>query len=126
MKITKIRNLVALAYSDGYFDTKELEYINKRAREEGLKNEELINILQNPYKSDYEIPITTKEKFEFLFDMMTLIHADNVVSEDEKIIFYKHLKYLGFKEDYQDELFEICSNSIQKNSTFDEFYNSIN
>lgn len=58
--------------------------------------------------------------------MMTLIHADNVVSEDEKIIFYKHLKYLGFKEDYQDELFEICSNSIQKNSTFDEFYNSIN
>ncbi|MDB2651775.1 hypothetical protein N9Y26_00420 [bacterium] len=40
-----------------------------------MKNEELINILQNPYKSDYEIPITTKEKFEFLFDMMTLIHA---------------------------------------------------
>lgn len=125
MKKNKIKCLVALAYSDGCFDIEELDFINKRAIAEGLTNNEIIEVLQNPYSVDFTMPITNKEKFEFLFDMMGLIHADGKVDLNEKKMFSKYLIHLGYSSEFHEELFLSYSNAITNDISFKEFYTKI-
>lgn len=122
---TKIRALLAIAYSDSFFDISELEYINNKAKELGLKNEDLIEIIKKPVGSDFNYPITEEEKFHFVFDLMELIHVDGVVDESEIKIFHTYLNKLGFSSEYHEEIHAMIESAVVKKQNFEEFYKNI-
>lgn len=121
MEKTKIRSLVATAYIDGFFDSRELYIINQRAKELGLDGEEILEIIRNPNSEEFIFPVTEKEKLEFMFDLMRIIYADEIIEESEKKVFYIYLTKLDFKKDIQDNLFEIIKESVMNQEDFIDF-----
>ena len=107
MKKTKIKSLVAIAYSDGFFDVSELKLLNEKAISLGITNEEVIAILQNPYQDEFIPPVTFKEQIEFLFDLMQMIYADGQLEKNEKKLFLKYLDNFNFEENEYDDVFII-------------------
>jgi uncharacterized membrane protein YebE (DUF533 family) len=121
MKKTKIQSLVATAYIDGFFDSRELYIINQKAKDLGLDGEEILEIIRNPEKQEFVFPVTEEEKLEFMYDLMVVIYADAIIDELEIKIFYKYLNKLEFKKQIQDHLFEIIKDSVKNNKEFKEF-----
>jgi len=125
MDTTTISALVAIAYSDGFFDVSELEYINEKAKNLGLKNSELLEIIKNPYKNEFIHPITEEEKFQFIFDLMELIHVDGIIDEAENKIFHSYLKKLNFSAEYHDEIYVMVETAVVNKQNFNDFYKNI-
>ena len=125
MDTTTISALVAIAYSDGFFDVSELEYINEKAKNLGLKNSDLLEIIKNPYKDEFIHPITEEEKFQFIFDLMELIHVDGNVDDAENKIFYSYLKKLNFSTEYHDHIYTLAETAVVNKLNFKDFYKNI-
>ncbi|WP_115460575.1 hypothetical protein [Winogradskyella aurantiaca] len=121
MNESKLRALVATAYSDGFFDSRELFIINQRAKELGIKKENLLEIIRNPDKEELILPITEQEKLHFMYDLMTVIYADKVIEESEKQIFYKYLNKLNFKSEAHEEVFQLLRETVASDQTFEDF-----
>jgi uncharacterized tellurite resistance protein B-like protein len=121
MNKTKIRSLVATAYSDGFFDSRELYIINQRAKELGLDSSEIIEIIRNPEVGEFISPITQEEKLEFMFDLMKVIYADKLIDESEIKIFYKYLNKLSFRNEVHDSIFNVIKEAVQNDISFDSF-----
>lgn len=121
MNKTKIRSLVATAYSDGFFDSRELFIINQRAKELGLESSDILEIIRNPEVTEFVFPVTQEEKLEFMYDLMRVIYADKIIDPSEEKIFYKYLKKLSFNPELHDDLFNLIKEAVQSYLEFDNF-----
>jgi uncharacterized membrane protein YebE (DUF533 family) len=121
MNKTKIRSLVATAYSDGFFDSRELFIINQRAKELGLESSDILEIIRNPEVAEFVSPVTQEEKLEFMYDLMRVIYADKIIDPSEEKIFYKYLGKLSFNPELHDDLFNLIKEAVQNNLEFDRF-----
>jgi len=125
MNESKLRALVATAYTDGFFDHRELYLINQKAKELGIDNNALLDIIKNPKSENIYIPVTNDEKLGFIYDLMKIIYADEIVENAEKEIFYKYLEQLNFSDDIKDQLFDFTLESVKNKLSFDEFNSKI-
>ncbi len=113
--------LYQIAFSDDNFDVLEIQMLYKFAEERGITKEQLNSLLLQP-SHETKIPETLEEKIEYLYDLATMIWADNIVTEDEKNTLRKYCLKFGFYEENIEELTEFLlehsKNKLPKEQLF--------
>lgn len=77
-----VRNLVALAKSDGVLSKSEVECIFKIGLKKGLSKDKVRQIIKSE-TSEYSIPTTMEGVFEQLYDIVLVVLADGIVKDKE-------------------------------------------
>jgi uncharacterized tellurite resistance protein B-like protein len=77
--------LLSAANADGKVHKDEFTFLIEKAKEKGLSEKEVDEILKDPqrYFNDDVKPATPEKKKEFVFDLFSMIFADGVIYESE-------------------------------------------
>lgn len=116
--------LYQMALTDDQFDVLELKTLYSFADDRGVPREELDRLLLNPVDHSSAIPKDLNTRIEYLYDLATMILADNLVTEDEKTTLRKYCRKFEFLEENVNELvdylLECVQNGVQKETLINE------
>lgn len=93
-----LRHLVRLAMSDGVLHHEEVAFIKKIGKKNGLSDSTVKNIIKNPTSVDIEIPKSSKERFNQIFDLVQLMMRDDEVNDAEMDFCMDIANRLGFRK----------------------------
>jgi hypothetical protein len=93
--INHLKNLVAIGKTDGCLDKVEIEKIKEIGLRNGLSVKKIATILNSDTQAT-EITGTLDEKFEKLYDIITVIAADGILDEKEMFICENLAVKMGF------------------------------
>jgi hypothetical protein len=117
--------LYQMAFSDDNFDATELKMLYEFAKERGVSQEQLQQILINPIQ-ETNLPDTLDEKIDYLYDLALMIWADSIVTEDEKNTLIKYCKRFGFLEENISKMAEYLLDCAQKGLSKEDILKQIN
>jgi len=103
-RLSHIKNLVALAASDGEIDQNELNLIFSIGEKVGLSRDELLRIIQRPNSISFRAPDYFRERIEQLYDMVLVMMIDGEVHENEVALCKLTAIRLGFKHQVIDKM----------------------
>lgn len=103
-RLSHIRNLVALAVSDGELDNNELDLIFRIGSRIGLSRDELLRIIQRPESISFSPPEYFRERIEQLYDMVLIMMIDGEIHENEVGLCKLTAVRLGFKHQIIDKM----------------------
>jgi len=89
--------LISLAQSDGEFHEKEKAVIGRLARAHHISEEELATLMLSPEPVQDLKSLPYEEKFEYLYSIILLMKADNVILDSELLFCQKVANSLGFQ-----------------------------
>lgn len=101
-RMSHIKNLVALACSDGELDQNELGLIFRVGAKAGLSKDELVRITTRPDSIEFYPPESHRERVEQLYDMVLVMMVDGEVHENEQAVCKIIAHKLGFKPEVID------------------------
>lgn len=78
-----IKNLMALAKSDGHVHEKEEAVIYKIGKRYGLKDRQVKSIIESNEKFAVNVPNNHHDKMNVLYDLMLIVYADGVIEKKE-------------------------------------------
>lgn len=113
-RLSHIKNLVALAASDGEIDKNELDLILRIGEKVGLSREGLIRIVKRPDSIYFRAPDDFREKIEQLYDMVLVMMIDGDIHENEVALCKVIAMKLGFKHQVIDKIVMDVINMIAK------------
>jgi uncharacterized tellurite resistance protein B-like protein len=82
-KRSYLRNLIALASSDGRLGPEERDMIFRIGLKRGLKPWQIEAMLDDPATHEVFLPESVGNRMNMLYDLMQIIYADNNVDENE-------------------------------------------
>lgn len=94
-----LANLVAIANSDGEFSVAEKRLIFDIGVKNGLSIDEVKKIIKSDSKSiEFKVPDNDSDRFDELYDLVSMMLADGVCSEDEMSNCIELAEKLGFRK----------------------------
>lgn len=93
-----LRHLVRLAKADGVFHKDEIKFIKRVGRENGLTDNEVQKIMDDPTSVDIVLPTTAEGKFNQIFDLVQLMMRDGEVNDAEMDFCMELANRLGFRK----------------------------
>ena len=108
-----MKNLLEIAYVDGHFDDSENILLNKLAKKYNISGKQLEEIKQNPDTIKFEIPKKDKDKFEQLYDLVTMMLADEYVDSEEFKLCVIFAKKFGYKESSAHEIVDTIAGNLK-------------
>lgn len=105
-KKNHIRNLLALAKIDGHMHAKEEKLLYKIGKKYGLKDRQIKELLESKEKYEMNVPDNHNDRMNLLYDLLLMVHADNVVDEHEIRFCEDAVKKLGMKKELVPWLLE--------------------
>ncbi len=94
-----LANLVAIANSDGDFSVAEKRLIFDIGVKNGLSINDVKKIIKSDSKSiEFKVPDNDAERFDELYDLVSMMLADGVCSEDEMSNCIELAEKLGFRK----------------------------
>lgn len=117
--------LYQMALSDDQFDIMELKLLYQFADERGVPKEELDRLLLNPVDHSTSIPKDIQTRIEYLYDLATMILADDIITNDEKNTLKKYCRKFEFREENIDELSEYLLDCVEKGISKKEIINQL-
>lgn len=75
-KRSHLKNLIAVAYSDGTLDPKEAQVLAQIAHRLGIDDTEIREIIANHRSIRFSLPRSNRERIELLWDYICLVIAD--------------------------------------------------
>jgi len=109
-----LKNLLAVASSDGCLDNMEIDYVLSMAQRYNISEEELKTIKDNPEAYDYEPPVNDREKFDHLHHLVSMMLIDGEVHDREKEICKRFANSLGLKEEFVDDFIDVLNDDPQR------------
>lgn len=103
-RLSHIRNLVALACSDGSFDRIEMDLIFNIGLNAGLSPDELTRIFERPNSINFYPPESYRERIEQLYDMVMVMMVDGELHENEITFCKLTAVKLGFRHQIIDKI----------------------
>lgn len=82
-KKNHIKNLLALAKSDGHMHEKEIELLFKIGKRYGLKNRQIQELIDSKEQFEIIVPDNHNDKMNLLYDLILMVYADEVVNKHE-------------------------------------------
>ncbi len=122
-KRSYMRNLIALASSDGSLDDDEVRLIYTIGARRGLKEWQISELLEESEKHPFFMPESVGNRMNLLYDVMQIVYADGKVSESEFVFIKNVIAALKLDESIVKELivlFEHRTPSIQEWNDFVE------
>ncbi|MDQ3393836.1 MAG: TerB family tellurite resistance protein [Bacteroidota bacterium] len=80
---SQLSNLIQLAITDNDLGLKEQKWIFKIGENYGLSEEEINKLFSNPEVIPHEEPLTSDEKFQYLYNVVQLMKIDKKVFKSE-------------------------------------------
>ncbi len=94
-----LANLVAIANSDGNFSVAEKRLIFDIGVKNGLSINDVKKIIKSDSKSiEFKVPDNDSERFDELYDLVSMMLADGSCSEDEMSNCIELAEKLGFRK----------------------------
>lgn len=109
-----LKNLLAVAASDGTFDGMEVDYLLAMAQRYKISEEELKTIKDNPDNFSYEPPVDDRERFSHLHHLVSMMLIDGEVHDKEKEICKRFAKSLGLKEEFVEDFIDVLNDDPQR------------
>lgn len=98
-KKNHIRNLLALAKVDGHVHTKEEKLLFKIGKRYGLKERQIKELIETKERHKVNVPDNHDDRMNLLYDLLLMIHADDVVDKNEIEFFEDAVKRFGYKKE---------------------------
>ena len=95
-KKNHLKNIIALAKSDGELHKDEIKLIYKMGRKYGLKDRQVERLINSKKKMEINIPDTFDEKMDQLYDLMQMVYADGIVDDNEISFCNEMVSKFGF------------------------------
>lgn len=109
-----LKNLLAVAASDGSLDNMEIDYILSMAQRYSISEQELKTIKDNPEAYEYEPPVNDREKFDHLHHLVSMMLIDGEVHEKEKEICKRFAASLGLKEAFVEDFITVLNDDPER------------
>ena len=98
-KKNHIKNLLALARADGHMHVKEEKLLYKIGKKYGLKDRQIKELIDSEEKHVMNVPDNHNDKMNLLYDLLLMVHADDVVDKHEIEFCEEAVKQLGMKKE---------------------------
>ena len=109
-KKNHIKNLLSLAKADGFVHEKEKAVVMKIGRKYGLKERQILQLMESDEKFTLNVPDNHRDKMNLLYDLMLIVLADGVVDKNEISFVEDVVKEFGMKKEIVkwliDEVFD--------------------
>ena len=106
-KKNHIKNLLALARSDGNMHPKEEKLLYKIGRRYGLKDRQIQGIIDSKEKHTVNIPDNHNDNMKLIYYLLLMIHADEKVVKNEVEFFENAIQEFGMKKEMVKWLLEV-------------------
>jgi uncharacterized tellurite resistance protein B-like protein len=117
-----IKNIVHIANLDGIIDEEEQKCIEKIGKRFGITGEEIQHLIKDDSAYDYHAPIDLEERFEFLYDLMMMILADQVIDDNERKIFRYTAINMHFDHKKVDEIMNFFIEEINSKADTEKMF----
>ena len=97
-KKSHIKNLLALAKSDGTMHPKEEALLYKIGKRYGLKDRQVKLLVETNEKFEMVVPDNHNDRMNLLYDLILMVYADEVVDKDEIEFCEEAVKKFGMKK----------------------------
>ena len=121
-----LRNLIALAKADGDLDRREMEYIIDLAKRNNVNLNVLTGMIKSADHVRFDRNMSKDEKFDMIFDYVSLMLADGVIDEEEMKICSDAARNLGFHNNIVSLLVRQISNGITEGTERSELKEKAN
>ena len=107
IKIEHFKNMVAVAFSDGYFDEVESDFLVYKAKEFGLPEEVVNNLIEEASKLPFIVPENQIDRENQLADIVYIAIIDGEIRTQEYKLCLNIAKKLGFDKAHVDEVINL-------------------
>lgn len=94
--ISHFANIVRIAYSDGVITEEEIAFLQNVAKKYNIEDDKFKEIIKDPDKFPTIGHLECLERIERLYDLLTMVEADHVVSSEEVSVLSKIVVGLAF------------------------------
>src|SRR5690606_17070559 len=124
-KRSYMRNLIALASSDGSLQEDEVKLIYTIGARRGLKEWQLSELLEESEKHPFFMPESVANRMNLLYDVMQIVYADGKVTESE-IAFVRNITTaLKLDESIVKELLALFEHSTPTVTEWNDFIENV-
>jgi uncharacterized tellurite resistance protein B-like protein len=100
----QLNTMVQLGSVDGLMSDKEVRIVKMLGKINGMSDEEIDNVINNPEPKEDLTLLSSDQKFEYIYNLVQLMKADGQVFKSE-IDFCKNIAHeLGYKKSVIGEL----------------------
>lgn len=96
-RLSHINSLIAVASADGNFDARERTLIEVIASRLGLSAAD-VKVLEANADTSFEIPETTEQKLELVYDLTQVMMIDGQMDDTELKVCKDYASKLGFED----------------------------
>ena len=107
VRIEHFKNLVAVAYADGYLDEDEEDFLYDKADDIGLPYEEVEAIIKEADKLQFMVPMNMQDREDQLADIVYMSMIDGELHDKEYELCLSIAHKLGFEQKDLDEAIEL-------------------
>jgi uncharacterized tellurite resistance protein B-like protein len=98
-KKNHIKNLLALAKSDGHMHPKEEKLLFKIGKRYGLKDRQIQSLIDSDEKFQVIVPDNHHDKMNLLYDLILMVYADDKIDKHEIEFCELTVKQFGMKKE---------------------------
>jgi uncharacterized membrane protein YebE (DUF533 family) len=98
-KKNHIKNLLALAKSDGHVHEKEEALLYRIGKRYGLKDRQISELIKSEEQYTVNVPDNHHDKMNLLYDLVLMVYADDVVDEHEIEFCEEAVEKFGMKKE---------------------------
>jgi uncharacterized tellurite resistance protein B-like protein len=115
-----MKNLLEIAVADGHFHEDEYEFLRTIAKKYRVSTSKLKEIQENPDGIVFEVPEDRNEKFSQLYDLVSMMLADQEVMPEELKLCNIYATRFGYKEERVQELVDSITENIRNGNNYQE------
>lgn len=108
------KNLLAMAMADGKIENVEFDYIMQLANKCYMSEDEIKRVIQNPAAIAFVAPKTDRERFDQLYDLVTVMLVDGDINQRELTLCKTFAMRLGFRTAIIDKMIEDIIHNVIK------------
>ncbi len=115
-----MKNLIEMAAVDGSFDKVEHDLLKTIAKRNGISENQLKEIRNNPGGIKFEVPSDKKVKFHQLYDLVHMMTIDKAIHHEEIKLCNLFAVKFGYRRESIKELIDTIKSNIQNGQGHDE------
>ena len=120
-----LRNLIALASSDGHLHLEEKMLIQSIGMRRGLKEWQISELLEESDTHQFFIPDTIGNRMNLLYDVMQIVYADGKVTKPEMSFVTNIIKALELEPEIVEDLLSLFESHTPSPSEWNDFMEAV-